>query len=113
LLVTFISGNGFGSQRRSEPAAGGVKKKEFTIKTMGELVDEDGVHLGFTLWQAPDGRSYTVIHNEFSSPLAAQEYLDKQTGKAIQVIKRGDARDSKGKIVGKRSEVTLGSKGRR
>jgi hypothetical protein len=83
----------------------------FTNTMMGELRDEDGTHLAFTSWQAPDGWRCELIHNEFPSSVAAEEYLEKQTAKAVKVLKRGNIRDRNGKIVGKRVEVIFGTSG--
>jgi hypothetical protein len=77
------------------------------VTIMGESTDEDGIHFGMTTWEAPDGTTWTVTHNEFPSPAAAQEYLDKQVAKALKIVKRSNLKDGSGKIVGKRVEVIV------
>lgn len=77
------------------------------VTIMGEAYDEDGIHFGITTWKTPDGTTWTVTHNEFPSPAAAQEYLDKEVTKALKIVKRGNVKDSSGQIVGKRAEVIV------
>jgi len=80
------------------------------VTKMGEGIDEDGIHFGLTTWEAPDGTTWTITHNEFPSPAAAQEYLDKQVAKALKMVKRSNVKDSSEKIVGKRVEVIVNAR---
>jgi hypothetical protein len=83
---------------------------QFRLKLQAEMVDEDGVHLASNAWEAPDGRRWSVIHKEFSSPTDARKYLDRQTEKNSTVIKRGDATDKQGKVIGTRVEIVFTTK---
>lgn len=108
MLATYGSGRVVGRPQVQSPSARGVSNKQLKIKLMGELLDEDGIHLAVTTWEPRDGGGWTVtvIHNEFPTPLGAKEYLDKQVAKAVRVIKRGRAK-SHGKIDGMRVELIL------
>jgi hypothetical protein len=96
-----------GNPQVQSPSARGVNNK-LKIKLMGEVRDEDGIHLAITTWEPRDGGGWTVtvIHNEFTTALGAQEYLDKQVAKAVKVIRRGNARRNR-KIDGKRVELIV------
>jgi hypothetical protein len=97
-----------GSQAASTPG-GRQKNKQilFKIVLTVELEDEDRVHLARTDYISSDGVGVTVIHNEFPSELAAQEYLEKALAKALKVAERGEKRDKAGKVVGKRAKAVL------
>ena len=56
---------------------------------------------------ASDGVGLTVIHNEFPSAAAAQEYFEKVLAKALKVTERGEKKDSSGKVVGKRARAIV------
>ena len=73
----------------------------------GELVDEDKVHLAITNYPASDGVGLTLIHKEFPSAVAAQEYFEKVLAKALKVTERGEKKDTAGKVVGKRATAVV------
>jgi len=73
---------------------------------MGELRDEDGVHLGYTHFKA-SGSNLTVLYEHFASSAKAKDYFAKQLGKAAKIIERKDKLDAEGKVVGERSEILL------
>jgi hypothetical protein len=74
---------------------------------VGELLDEDKVHLGITDFVASDGVGLTLIENEFPSAVAAQEYFEKVLAKALKVTERGEKKDTAGKVVGKRATAVV------
>jgi hypothetical protein len=74
---------------------------------MGELRDEDGVHLGFTNFTASDGNTLAVLYEDFGSPATAQTYLEKQMAKAAKVIDRQNKLSPDGTVVGERAEILL------
>jgi len=74
---------------------------------MGEMTDEDGVHLGFTNFTGSDGSHLRVLYEGFGNSAGAKKYLEKRIGKAAKLIDRGDKVDSTGKIVGERAEMLL------
>jgi hypothetical protein len=71
------------------------------------MLDEDKVHLAITNYAASDGVGLTVIHGEFPSDTAAQEYLEKVLAKAVKMTQRGEKRDKADKVVGKRALATV------
>jgi len=82
------------------------RKWEFYPTSMGELRDEDGVHLGYTHFKA-SGSNLTVLYEHFASSAKAKDYFAKQLGKAAKIIERKDKLDAEGKVVGERSEILL------
>jgi hypothetical protein len=80
----------------------------FENTSMGELRDEDGVHLGFTNFRASDGNTVTVLYEDFGSPATAEAFLEKQIAKAATVVERKDKLGPDGRVVGERAEITLG-----
>src|SRR5580700_7406949 len=64
------------SAQTTATADGSHKRKQiqFKIVLAGEIEDEDKVHLAITNYIASDGVGLTVIHGEFLSRVAAQEY---------------------------------------
>jgi hypothetical protein len=84
-----------------------TKRLQFKIVLAGELLDEDKVHLGITNFVASDGVGLTLIHNEFPSAVAAQEYFEKVLAKALKVTERGEKKDTAGKVVGKRATAVV------
>jgi hypothetical protein len=55
-----------------------ASKIDFRNTGMGELKDEDGVHLGFTNFTGSDGSKLTVLYESFGSSEEARSYLEKQ-----------------------------------
>jgi len=89
-----------------EPLEGSyLQKRGFKIEQVGELRDTDGVHLAFKSYRANDGTTVTVVHNEFQSSTAAQEFLEKQVTKALKVMSKGDKMSKRRAANGKRVEV--------
>ena len=78
---------------------------EFKPTMMGELLDEDGQHLGFSRYTASDGTQLTALYNWFFGAQGAQEYFDKQLAKAAEVIDRQKKQNSAGKVVGERAQI--------
>jgi hypothetical protein len=74
---------------------------------MGELKDEDGVHLGFTGFTGSDGSKLMVLYEGFGSSEAARSYLEKRVAKAAKLVGRDKKVDRAGKIVGERAEILL------
>jgi hypothetical protein len=83
------------------------KKTVFKNTMMGEMLDEDGVHLGFTNFTASDGNTLTVLYENFGSPAIAQAFLEKQIAKAVKVIERKKKLNPAGTVVGERAEILL------
>ena len=80
---------------------------EFKNTGMGEITDDDGVHLGFANLKGSDGSTSTVLYENFGSTAAAQAYLEKRIAKAAKLIERGGKRGTTGEIVGVRAEIVL------
>jgi hypothetical protein len=80
-----------------------TKQLQFKILLAGEMVGEDKAHLAITNYLASDGVGVTIIHGEFPSAVAAQEYMEKVLTKAVKVSERGEKKDEAGKVVGKRA----------
>lgn len=81
------------------------RKVEFDPVTMGELLDEDGIHLGFTDFKAADGSRLTVLYENFASSTKAKDYFEKQLARAANVIERKDKLNAEGKAIGERAEI--------
>jgi hypothetical protein len=79
----------------------------FEKTVMGELRDEDGVHLGFTNFTASDGNTLAVLYEDFGSPATAEAFLEKQMAKAAKVIDRQNKLSPDGTVVGERAEILL------
>jgi len=84
-----------------------TKQIQFKIVLAGEMEGEDKVHLSITNFSASDGVGLTVIHNEFPSAVAAQEYFEKALAKALKVTGRSEKKDKEGKVVGKRATAIV------
>lgn len=78
---------------------------EFTPTMMGEELDEDGQHLGFSRYMASDGTKLTAVYNYFFNAQGAQQYFEKQLTKATAVIERKEKLNAAGKIVGERALI--------
>jgi hypothetical protein len=83
------------------------EKKGFENTGMGEMRDEDGVHLGFTNFTASDGNTLTVLYEDFGSPATAQAFLEKQMAKAVKIIDRKNKLSPGGTVIGERAEILL------
>jgi hypothetical protein len=86
---------------------GTLKKVTFHNVAMGEVEDEDHVHLGTTLFKASDGCTLEVLYEDFGSPAKARDYLENQLARAEKVLERKNKLDAKGKVIGKRAEILL------
>lgn len=84
-----------------------TKQLQFKILLAGEMEGEDKIHLSITNFLASDGVGLTLIHNEFPSAVAAQEYFEKVLAKALKVNERGEKKDTAGKVVGKRATAIV------
>jgi hypothetical protein len=84
-----------------------TKQLQFKIILAGEMFGEDRTHLAITSYAASDGAGLTVIHGEFPSPVAAQEYLEKVLARALKVTERGEKKDKAGKVVGRRATAIV------
>jgi hypothetical protein len=82
-------------------------KITFTNVAMGEVLDEERVHLGVTFFKASNGNSVEVLYEDFKSPVEAQRYLERQLAKAVMIIERKAKTDAAGKVVGERAEILL------
>lgn len=96
-----------GQEKAQAPTKEAPARIEFQNIVMGELLDENKVHLGFTNFKGSDGSALTVLYDDFSDFAGAQEYFDKQILKAAKVIKREKKLNSKGKIIGDKAEILL------
>jgi hypothetical protein len=65
-----------------------AKETTFESVMMGEMRDENGVHLGFTNFKASDGIVLTVLYTSLGSPENALSYFEKKVAKAEKVIER-------------------------
>src|SRR5260370_6003037 len=74
--------------RQRTERQGGVQKRHFQVTKTGEALDQDGIHLSFTVFEASDGTKLTVQHHEFESTLLAQGYFQKVLKKIPKVIRR-------------------------
>lgn len=102
------------SNRESHSSAiqyGSTKSQDFEVVKKGELRDQDGIHLGATTYKAQDGASLLWMYSNFSSSNGAQEYLEKQVAKAVNVIKRSKITDIKGVVLGDRVEAIMQTTG--
>jgi hypothetical protein len=75
-----------------------TKQLQFKILLAGEMVDENKVHLGITNYLASDGVGVTVIHGEFPSATAAQEYFERALTKALKITERGEKKTRQTKL---------------
>ena len=91
----------------AQKKASTTPKIEFKTTSMGEVFDEDGVHLGFTHFTGSDGSKLTVLYGGFGTPEVAKNYLEKQIAKAAKLVEREKKADSNGKTVGERAEILL------
>jgi len=91
------------------PEGSYLERKKFRIDQVGELKAEDGTHLAFRSYKSADGTLVTVIHTEFKSPVAAQEFFERQIVKAARVHAKGVKTNRQGAVVGKRAEMELDS----
>lgn len=73
----------------------------------GEMMDEDGVHLGFTHYKASDGTSLKVLYAGFDNPAKAQDYFEKQLAKAVKVSERKSKLNTSEKVVGERAQILI------
>jgi hypothetical protein len=117
LIGMSTGGNALGGQSPPNPPRNGApasdrhnvsKNASFKNTLAGDLI-LDGRRMGFTTWEGSDGSKIGVIHYQFESPIEAKTYFGNKVGEAIRIIKRGKLRDRKGRIVGERAEVILGS----
>jgi hypothetical protein len=106
ILAARVSGLA-GQEKAQAPTKQAPARIEFQNIVMGELLDENKVHLGFTNFKGSDGSALTVLYDDFPDFADAQDYFDKQILKAAKVIKREKKLDPKGKIIGDRAEILL------
>jgi hypothetical protein len=104
-LSQSVQPNSGAASATQNPKAG--KKTEFAVGDMGELRDEDGVHLGFTHFKASDGVGLMVLYEDFDNTAKAEEYFEKRLAKAAKVIERGNKVNGVGKVVGARAQILL------
>jgi hypothetical protein len=78
---------------------------KFTVTMMGEELDEDGVHLGFSSYTASDGTKLTASYEYFPIAEGAQKYFEKQLAKAAEVIEKKKKLNPAGKVVGERAQI--------
>jgi hypothetical protein len=85
-----------------------VKDRGLQFKTgmSGDMI-QDGILLGFTDYEAPDGTGLNVAYRTFNDAAQAAAFFDKETAGAAKVVKRGDKKDKKGKVVGERAQILL------
>src|SRR6202000_2085307 len=96
-----------GGQAPTKKIQSAPKKISFENTLMGEMRDEDGVHLGFTNFKASDGSTLTVLYEDFGSAATAQAFLEKQIAKAAKVINRKNKLRPDGTVIGERAEILL------
>jgi hypothetical protein len=96
-----------GDQASTKTIQSAPKKISFKNTAMGEMRDEDGVHLGFTNFKASDGSTLTLLYEDFGSPATAQAFLEKQIAKAAKVVDRKNKLSPSGTVVGERAEILL------
>jgi len=89
-----------------KPASDASQRAKFETGDMGELLDEDGVRLGFTVYKGSDGSRLLVLYETFESSTAAQKYFEKCVSKAAKLIQRKKTNASN-KAVGERAEILL------
>ena len=83
------------------------KKKGFEPGIMGELLDEDGTHLGITNFKSPDGPGVAVLYATLDTPAKAHEYFEKQLAKAAKVTDRKNKLNAAKEVVGERAQILL------
>lgn len=74
---------------------------------MGELVDKDGTHLGFTDYKASDGITLQALYNDFGTPSEAEIELEKEIKAAAKVVEIGVKKNKEGTSVGRRAQIIL------
>ena len=79
------------------------KELQFKVVLTGEMVGENKAHLAITNFLASDGVGLTLIHGEFASTPAAQEYFERVLSKALKIAERSEKKDATGKVVGNRA----------
>jgi hypothetical protein len=95
------------AQSQSQTQQKVKKAVPFETTLVGEMRDEDGTHLAFTLFRAPDGTKLTATHHRFDSQLEAQNYFEKLIGKATKIVNKTRRKDTSGAIVAQRAEVVI------
>lgn len=83
------------------------EKKGFEPGIMGELLDEDGTHLGITDFKSPDGPGVSVRYATLDTPAKAHEYFEKQLAKAAKVTDRKNKLNAAKEVVGERAQILL------
>jgi len=78
---------------------------EFRPTMMGEMLDQDGQHLGFSNYTASDGTNLTAVYEYFFNAPEAHAYFEKELAKAAGVIERKSKLNSAGAVVGERALV--------
>ena len=101
------STRGVSDDRTANQARSAPKKVTFENISMGEVEDEEHIHLGVTLFKSSDGNTLEVLYEDFGSSTKAHDYLEKQLAKAVKVIERRKKLDTAGKVVGERAETLL------
>jgi hypothetical protein len=89
------------SQQKAAPRVA----PQFTVESQGDVLDEGGRRLALTGYRATDGVLVTNVHGIFDSPSEADSYFEKETAKAMKVVRRGLKKNRKGDSVGRRAEV--------
>jgi hypothetical protein len=102
------------------PGKSTVKRLEFRIVMMGEMIDEEATKLGFrtplfsdetcfgfTDFDASDGERMHAENGEFRTREEAKRYFDWKVARSARILVQGIKTDSKGKSVGYRAEVLL------
>ena len=120
ILLSVVSANstekGFSTRQSPDSSEKAAEKTNpsrdensitFKIILAGEMRDENKIHFAITNYLSSDGVGLTVIHNEFVSDVAAQEYFERTLVKAVKITERGKKRDKAGKAVGERAEALL------
>ncbi len=93
---------------RPNPDANRRSALTFKEIGLGEPVSKDGAKMMMIRgYQASDGVRLSVVSGEFESSSEANDYFEKEIGKALKVLKRGDKTDSSERVEGRRAEVEL------
>jgi hypothetical protein len=103
---SFVAYDASRSVGRSEGKSA-QKQTTFQNTSMGEIIDEDGVHMGFTHVKASDGNRLTVLYEDFANPADAGAFFAKQIAKAAKLVERKDRLGPDGTVVGERAEILL------
>jgi len=89
----------------------------FEVTVMGEGEDTEAteigfrslhwshVHFGINAYKASDGQRLSAKYAELRDADEAQRYFDWVLERVVRVTKKGDKRDTKGRVVGRRVEV--------